>query len=381
MAPTARQLNRATLHRQLLGERSPMSVEAAVGHLLALQAQEPSSPYLALWSRLRDFDPSRLDEAFEAGRLVRCSLLRLTLHAVTAGDHRWLHPLMAPSLRSSRLRDRRYLSRGLTDDDADGVLPRLLAHLGEARTSAEVEQHLGHLGSPDAEWVWWALRRFAPIVDAPTGGPWSFGQPRGFLAFEQSGPDERPASAAAELVVRYLRAFGPATMADIEQFTILRRPVVSAAVTELGDQLVSRGGTGARALLDVTGATLPGEDTPAPVRLLPMWDNALLAYKDRSRVIPDEQRPLVIRRNGDVLPTVLVDGSVAGVWRAVDGGIEISPFLPLDDDTWAEAESEAAALWTILCERDVTIHRRFAHWWDKDIPAGHRRLLGRPDPG
>jgi hypothetical protein len=129
-----------------------------------------------------------------------------------------------------------------------------------------------------------------------------------------------------------------------------------------------------RELLDVPDAWLPDEDVAAPPRLLGMWDNVLLAYRDRSRLIPPSVRKLVIRANGDVLPTVLVDGQVAGVWRTIDDHLEVTAFAPLDRRTWDELAAEAAALGTWLAARDTHPYRRYDHWWAK-LPPAEVRLL------
>jgi hypothetical protein len=128
------------------------------------------------------------------------------------------------------------------------------------------------------------------------------------------------------------------------------------------------------ALFDVPGALLPAEDAPAPPRLMAMWDSVLLAYADRSRVIPPDYRRLVIRQNGDVLPTLLVDGSVAGVWRPFEGGIEATAFHRLSDEAWTGLAAEAAALVAFLADREPAVHRRYAHWWAA-LPSAEVRLL------
>ena len=125
---------------------------------------------------------------------------------------------------------------------------------------------------------------------------------------------------------------------------------------------------------------IPPEDAPAPPRLLPMWDSVLLAYADRGRVIAPEYRRLVTRNNGDVLPTLLVDGCVAGVWRPADGGIEATAFLPLAEETWDALEAEAGALVAFLAGRDPAVYRRYAHWWDA-LPSVEVRVLGRGTTG
>jgi hypothetical protein len=176
-------------------------------------------------------------------------------------------------------------------------------------------------------------------------------------------------------VRRYLEGFGPATVADIAGFTTILRPPIKAAIEDLRDELVVLEGPGGAVLYDVPGGALPGEDTPAPPRLLPMWDSALLAYADRARIVPAPFRKLIARSNGDVLPTLLVDGLVAGVWRVVDDRIEATAFEPLDDDAWAGLEAEAAGLLAFLRARDTGIYRRYNRWWDA-IRGAEVRILG-----
>jgi hypothetical protein len=138
---------------------------------------------------------------------------------------------------------------------------------------------------------------------------------------------------------------------------------------------VARTGPDGKVLYDVPDAPLPDDDAPAPPRLLPMWDSVLLAHADRGRVLPEPYRGLVIRRNGDVLPTVLVDGFVAGVWRLVDGGVEVTAFHALDDDAWDGIEREARALRALLMGRDPEAFGRFGHWWAKGLPGAQVRVV------
>jgi hypothetical protein len=373
MTLSARQLNRTTLARQLLLDRAPLDVPEGVRRVGALQAQEPVSPYVALWSRLADLDAADLDAAFTAGEVVKASLLRLTLHAVHADDHPAFHSAMLPSLRASRLRDRRYTSTGLTVDDADALLPDVLRFLEQPRSRDEIEALLEErLGEPQPR-AWWALRMFAPLHHVPTGPPWSFGGGSAFVAAPVTEPEPHDL-AVQRVVVRYLEAFGPASVRDIAQCTMLRTPVLTAALHALGDDIEEVGGPEATTLYDVAGAATAPEDVAAPPRLLPMWDSILLAYSDRSRVLPPDHRPLIIRRNGDVLPTLLVDGYVAGVWRTVDGGIEVTAFHRLHDDVWEGVAEEARGLLSFLGERAPTVYRRYARWWDT-LPSEEVRVL------
>ncbi|GAB7036510.1 MULTISPECIES: winged helix DNA-binding domain-containing protein [Catenuloplanes] len=362
-------LNRATLARQLLLARAPLSTPDGVRRVVALQAQSPASPYLALWNRLSGFDPATLDAAFADSTVVRATLVRMTLHAVHADDWPVLHGAMAPRLRDGRLYDQRYRGTGLSDVDGDALLPALAEFAATPRTGADIEAMLAERTGVPGRWVWWALRTFAPLRHVPTGGPWAYGPPPAtYVAAAGSRPTEQ---AAQELVLRYLEGFGPATPQDIGQFSLLTQSAIRRAVDRLGDRLVRLGGR----LLDVPGGALPDEDTVAPPRLLPMWDSVLLAYADRSRVVPAAYRPVIFRRNGDVLPAVLVDGRVAGVWRVTGEGVEITAFHPLGEETWHGLTGEARSLIAFLAGRDPAVYGRYGHWWRKELPAAQVRVL------
>ena len=378
MPLTLRQLNRATLQRQMLLRREPLDVAEAVRRLCAIQAQEAASPYLALWDRLEGFDATDLDAAFADRALAKASLLRITLHAVHAADYPSFHGAMVSSLRASRLYDARYKSTGLTIADADALLPVLAEYTSIPRTSAQIEAHLGErlderLGEGRKR-AWWALRTFAPLHHAPGRGPWSFRAPSSFMTAGTVADAESPEESVQRLLLRYLVAFGPASAHDFAQFTMLRQPIVRQAIAGLADQVQALEGPDGSSLYDVAGGVLPDEDTAAPARLMAMWDSTLLAYADRSRIIPEAYRRVVIRQNGDVLPTLLVDGYVAGVWRSVEGGIEATAFQPLSDAAWSGLAGEARALVAFLADREPAVYRRYAHWWSR-LPAAEVRLL------
>jgi len=377
----ARQLNRATLARQLLLERQSLRVTDAVRRVVALQAQQPASPYVALWNRLAGFDPAELDAAFAGHRVVRAQLMRVTMHAVHAEDHQAFREAMDPTLRASRLGDPRFAASGLTVADADGLIGGLLDFAGQPRTGPECEDWLaGRLGAPMPPTAWRMLRQYAPLWYVPTDGPWSFGtrayvaaRPRPVLA--DAGVSD---VALQTLVRRYLEGFGPASIADMAQFAMVQRARAKAAVKALGGSLVQLEGPGGAVLYDVPGGPLPAGDTPAPPRLMAMWDSILLAYADRGRVIPPGYRALVTRINGDVLPTLLVDGHVAGVWRAVQEGIEATAFHPLPESVWEGLAAEARALVPFLADREPEVYRRYHHWWAKlphALPHARARLL------
>jgi hypothetical protein len=367
------------LDRQLLLGREKLGVVDAVHRVVALQAQEPASPYLALWNRLAAFDPAELDRAFAERAIVKSTLLRITLHAVDAADYPAFHRAMQPSLRAARLHDRRFTRTGLSREDADKLVPELRRYAARGRTNAEVEAWLDQrLGVTPKPGVWWALRQSGPFIHAPTGGPWSFG-PRPTYAPARTKPHAGDQDAAVQhLVRRYLEGFGPATAKDVAQFGTIYVPPTRAAL----DALVEAGeverldGPGGAQLYDVAGGLRPSEDSAAPPRLMAMWDSALLAYADRSRIIPPDFRKLVMRNNGDVLPTLLVDGLVAGVWRPLDSGIEATAFHRLSKTVWAALGGEAQALVRFLADREPAVYRRYARWWTS-LPGAEVRVLGR----
>jgi hypothetical protein len=375
MGLTPRQLNRATLARQLLLGRERLTVVDAVHRVVALQAQEPASPYIALWNRLTGFDPAELDAAFADHAVVKATLMRITLHAVDADDYPAFHEAMLDNLRAARLNDRRFRSTGLSVADADALVPHLVELASRPRATAEIEAMLAeHLGAAPEPGVWWALRTFAPLVHVPTGASWSFGPRPSFRAAPTKPARPARDHSVQRLLWRYLEGFGPASPDDVAQFALHYRSVARDAVRAMGDTLITLEGPGGAELLDVPGAPLPAEDTQAPPRLMAMWDSTLLAYADRSRVIPAEYRQLVLRRNGDVLPTLLVDGYVAGVWRPVDEGIEATAFHSLADDAWGGLAVEARELVALLAGREPAAYRRYSRWWST-LPSAEVRVL------
>lgn len=372
-----RALNRATLQRQMLLQRAHSSVPEAVRRIVALQAQEPASPYLALWNRLADFDPAELDAAFVGGTVVKSNAVRMTLHAVHVEDYPVFREATEPSIRAARLLDPRFTASGLTVADADALVPQMLTFAAEPRTAATLAAWLDErLGGPQPA-AWWGLRQYAPLLHAPTGPPWSFGRKPAYVAPAVvpvlAGPEVADVALQTE-VLRYLAGFGPASAADIAVFGLVQRSRVRAALQALAPMLERLEGPNGEELFDLPGAPRPDAQTPAPPRLLGMWDNILLAYQVRDRVIPPEYRARVTRINGDVLPTLLVDGHVAGIWRAVEGGIEATAFHPLPHDIWEQLAAEAHALTAMLAERDPVVYRRYHHWWDKE-PERLSRLL------
>lgn len=362
---TLEQLNRTTLLRQGLLRPLALDPVAAVAALGPLQAQDPAGVWLALSARLADFDPSAVDEAFASGALVRAQLLRITLHALGASDYPTFWSAMAPSLRGSRVHDRRFGETGLSPTDAARLETALEAFCHQPRGADEIRSFLAAQGGTDHPRVWWALRTFAPLVQRPDGPPWGFGEGRQWVSGLQT-PVPPHEQAVAALVRLYLGAFGPAGVDDVCRFTLLRAPVVRAALGALGPELVHEPGPSGT-LYDLVGAPRATGDEAPPVRLLPMWDQTLLAYTDPDRMYAPGVRRRVAQVNGDVLPSVLVEGRVEGVWRTAGGRFEVATFRSLTDAEWVGVEVEARRVRTLLADRDPDLYGRTDHWWAKGL--------------
>lgn len=378
MTLSARTLNRTTLQRQMLLHRESLPVPEAVRRLMALQAQHAASPYVALWNRLEGFDPAAVDAAFVAQDLVKATLLRMTLHAVHGDDYAPFRQAMESRIRSGWLGEERFQQFVVaTGDDVGVLMADLLAFTAEPRTGIEVgawlEQRLGP--EPDPQMVD-LVRGYAPLLHAPLGLPWTFGPraswqaPRSVPILADPGAEQQ---GQAALIRRYLAGFGPATVPDIATFTILKRGTVKEVLATM-DDLVQLDGPGRVPYYDLPGMDLADEGQAAPPRLMAMWDSVLLANHDRSRILPPDYRKLVIRVNGDVLPTVLVDGYVAGLWRTVDEGVQVMAFHDLSGETWSALAEEAQSLVAMLADREPGVYRRYDHWW-KRLPDFETRVL------
>ena len=227
---------------------------------------------------------------------------------------------------------------------------RALAANGPVTTAealAYLEREHGLTGI-EARRAWRAARVRAHVLHHHETALWN-GRPVGrFVALEE--PEEHdPTEARAEIFRRYLAAFGPASRRDMVAWSMMHVPEIQRALDRLEPLRRFRDEQG-RELLDVPRAPLPDADTPAPVRFLPKWDNVLLAWADRTRVLPEQYRKTVIRMNGDVAQTFLVDGFVAGMWRAENGRVEVEPFAPLSSSDRREVEDEAARLEAFLAD-------------------------------
>jgi Winged helix DNA-binding domain len=334
---TQDELNRATLARQLLLRRHSMSAMDAIDRLAGLQAQWPPSPYIGLWSRLDGFHTTRLERALLTGAVLKATLMRSTLHLITATDYPfyWAALHAIPSWVDEK---------GLADALRVVDSVRALGENGPVAFARALEHLETEHGIVDqhARRVWHAARVRAHVLYAPETALFTTRPKALFTAVDVPEPFD-PLEATAMVVHRYLAAFGPASRADIAEWSGLRVSDLRPALEEL--ELRRFRDERGRELLDLEGAPLPDPETPAPVRLLPRWDNLLLAFADRTRVLPDEYRRMVIRKNGDVLQTFLVNGRVAGTWAADrKGNVTLEPFARLRKAVRAEADAETAAL-------------------------------------
>ena len=327
---TPRALNRATLHRQLLLHRVELPAAAAIEHLVGLQAQAPNAPYVGLWSRLDGFRSDELAALLTARQVVRTSLMRCTVHLVTARDCVGIRPVvqqvLARGLAGSPF------ARHLVDIDLEALLAAGRTLLAERpRTRAELAPLLAaRWPDRDATALSYAVSYLVPLVQVPPRGVWGETGPAALTTVDAwLGHGVDVDSAPDGLVLRYLAAFGPATVKDIQQWSGLTR---LREVTSRLDLVRFRD-----ELLDLPDAPRPDPDTPAPPRFLPEYDNVLLSHADRTRVIPDGRRVPLPPGNGGVVGTVLVDGVFRGTWRIERPGVlVVEPF-----SLWSSADRAA----------------------------------------
>ena len=333
---TLRELNRTTLLRQLLLRRERLPVTRAIERVAALQAQWAPAPYVALWSRLEGFERSSLERALAHGRVVKALLMRATMHLVSARDYPWFDACVREARTVVRVRG--------TPPPAARVVERALALTRERpHTRPELMRALGYDPRTQdprelREFSW--VVALARLEQTPEAAFWGFrGSPLLRPAEHELPPRD---DACAYLIRGYLAAFGPATRADVSAWSGVPIRDLSPGFESLRLRVLrdERG----RELLDLPRAPLASADTPAPPRLLPRWEELLLAHKDRTRVLPDEYRKQVIAVNGDVRQACLVDGFVAGYWERQGERVVIRPFAPLPRTARRELEDEAARL-------------------------------------
>jgi DNA glycosylase AlkZ-like len=357
-----RALNRATLERQLLLRRAAMAAGPAVGQLAGLQAQAPLAPYVGLWTRLAGFRHQHLKDLLTERAVVRAHLMRNTVHLVTAGDFVSFRPLFQPKI----------------DRDLAGNFGRNLAgvDLAEVRRAARAllaERPLtrGQLGAElapgwpghDPAALAYAATHLLQLVQVPPRGIWGKSGPAAWFLADAwldgpgvSAPDparpedpqnpENPENAREQLVLRYLAAYGPASVRDIQAWSGLSR--LREVTERLGSRLRTFTGPDGGQLLDLPDAPAPGPDVPAPPRFLPEYDNLLLSFAERSRVIPHRRPVPLPAGNGGTGGTLLVDGLWQAGWKIVRektrAFLEVRPFIRLSAADSAAVVAEGQLL-------------------------------------
>lgn len=336
-----RALNRATLARQLLLARADLSAYEAVEQLAGMQSQAPLAPYVGLWSRLAGFDPAELSDLTESNAVVRTHLMRNTVHLVSARD------CLAWRSRYEQLHAGEFRARfgGVGDPAAVAAYAREL--LDECpRSRAELGRALAERW-PDAApaALAYAATHHLALMQVPPRGLWGRTGPAAWATVESRlGAVPDPAPAVDDMVLRCLGAFGPASAADVQVWSGLTR------LREVLDRLdlVRFRDEDGRELYDLQDAPRPDPDTPAPPRFLPEYDNLLLSYADRGRVIVDGRRVPLPPGAGARTGTLLVDGVWCGTWSLAGGEVRVEPFTPLGAADRAAVDEEAAALTAFL---------------------------------
>ncbi len=331
---TLRELNRATLARQLLLERKRLSPTAVIERLVGMQAQWPPAPYLGIWTRTTSFRRETLERELRSANVVKATVIRQTLHLVTRRDYALLRAAMSETNFPWESSQAKLLAPSVRSLATDGPVTteEALAHL---------DREHGLTGG-EARRAWRGARVRAHLLHHPETAFWHARPAGRFVALEEpEGHD--PTEARAEILRRYFAAFGPASRLDLGAWTMMHVPELGRALDLLEPLRRFRDEQG-RELLDVPRAPLPDADTPAAVRFLPKWDNVLLAFADRTRVLPEPYRKRVISMNGNVAQTFLVDGFVAGVWSVENGRVVLEPFAALSRSVRRELEDEAGRL-------------------------------------
>lgn len=356
---TLRQLNRATLVRQMLLERTPLGVAHAVNRLVGLQAQQAMAPFVGLWSRVEGFDREDLKEVIRGRLVVKATFLRATLHLSLESDLRNFRFTLQPMLSAA--------SRSINDGRAEGLDAGPLVDAARdflasgPKTFAQISEMLIQLKPEvDAGAMRYAVRTHLPMVQVPTNAEWMYpGNPQFTTAAAWLEEPFSQTDHLKELWFRYLAAFGPASMTDFQRWSAVS---LKGRIEEFrSDLIVYRDGR--RELFDLPQAVIPPEDCPVPVRFLPEYDNLLLSHDKRTRVIADEYRSRVFLPGLRVRSTFLVDGFVAGVWKVEKAQssttLLLEPFALMPEAQRRSLEAEGERLVRFIAPHSSTHNVRF----------------------
>jgi len=347
---TSRVLNRTLLRRQHLLARTSAPAVEMVEHLVGLQAQDTLPPYVGLWSRLEGFAPDDLTELLEARRLSRIVVMRGTIHLVTAADALGLRPLLQDTLeRLMRGTPFVWHCEDIARDElvaaARAVLgpePVGVKELGAALSERFPGHEPGHLAN--------TARLLLPLVQAPPRGLWRQSGGPAYVHVEDWHGAPLRQLRPEEVVRRYLRAFGPATAADVTTWSGMTG--VRAVLARMDDELVRHRDEQGRTLVDLESLALADPDEPAPPRLLGKYDNLWLSHADRARISEPQKRSRWMGRNGGTGHTVFVDGMLEGLWRESDGHVEVELFRDLSRAERGALDEEVARLEAFLALPD-----------------------------
>jgi DNA glycosylase AlkZ-like len=335
---TTRELNRALLARQLLLERKRMPLTRALEQVAGLQTQYAPSGYVSLWSRLEGFERDALTRALEQRRAVQGTLMRVTIHVVSAGDY----PLFAAGIRLGRRQLWLRAHGGRIDAKTVAAAARRVRK--RVADGPRRQKELDEVVKADRS-VFNGTGLWVDLVRVPPSGTWEQRRADLYAAAEDwLGPSEATEEEGLEHVARrYLQGFGPATLNELADWAGL--PVTTLRPTVEGMSLRRFRSEDGKTLLDLPRAPLPDPETPAPVRFLPVWDATLLVHARRTQILPEQYRARVFNtKTPNSVPTFLVDGQVAGTWRYEKDRVQLSPFHKLPRTTRKELDEEAERL-------------------------------------
>ena len=350
---TSRELNRATLARQMLLARESMTAPKAVGRLVAMQAQLARPPFVGLWTRLEKFTRDQLIRAVVKKDVVRATSLRGTIHLMTAADFVAFRGAIQPALTKGL---QAILRERLDGFELDRVMALARAFFGKAPATFDAFRvHLKKaFPKGDERAMAYAVRLHLPLVQVPCDATWGYDAAADFALADEwlSKPVPVTDTAATTLVKRYLAAYGPATIADAQTWSGLAG--LKETFEAMRPSLVTLKDDRKREHFDLPDAPRPGDDAVAPVRFLPEFDTLMLAHADRSRFIADAHRPHLTSKNLQVAAVFLVDGMAAGTWKVErkrkTATLVLQSFGPLTKKAVAALEAEGDALLSFVEE-------------------------------
>ena len=343
----------------MLLERASLPAAAPIERLVGMQAQVPIDPYVGLWSRLEGFQPEELAGLITTRRAVRASLMRATIHLVTARDMRRLRPLMDPVIERMFWTGSSF-GRALDGVDVKALVAMVRELIDERpRTRAELRPLLAKRRPDHDTDALSAIGYLLPVIQVPPRGVWGKGGQATWTTAEAwlgRTLDHNPS--IEDVVVRYLGGYGPAAVMDIQAWCGLTK--LGRVVEGLRPRLRVFRDEAGRELFDLPDAARPDPDSPAPVRFLPEYDNALLGYKDRTRMIGDARRRLVDPGIPGSFRTFLVDGRVGGRWKLEreHATLTIEPIIRLTKRDTSDLKDEAAKLLAFLEPDDRALNVR-----------------------